>query len=113
MDLKRLRQELTITEEDYRGLTCEQRRAIETNRNMLHSPVVFASDYAFRCTSCEEAAPHLNPYGILKSKDPEVPTVNGIFPVKQGTEPRHFSELNHLKGRYVCDHCRDSYFEES
>jgi len=112
MDKLEIESALRLNLEDFRKLSSEQRASVEINKNMLHSPVVFASDYAFRCASCEEAAPHLNPYGILKSKDPEVPTADGIFPVKQGAEPQYFSELNHVKGRYVCDHCRDSCFEE-
>jgi len=110
MDRLELELTFTIRPWDLIGLDEEQKRLIENNRNMFFSPVDFPTDFAFNCKGCEEAAPHLNPYRILKQPKPEVATVEGIFPVDSLDEkPEFTSHLNYvLKLGYVCDPCKDS-----
>lgn len=114
MDKETLEKELTISPEDWKNITPEQQRAVETNKHPLHSPVVFSSDYFFDCEICKTAAPHLNPYRILKSTDNRVKTEKGIFPMDflRGA-PENSSELNYIPGvGYICDHCNDTIWEQ-
>ncbi len=109
--IKNLEVELTITFEDQKTISKETAQLMQCSPNVF---VTFPSDYAFDCVCCEEVMPSNNPYRILKEDNPKIIMPDKVLPIKSlESEPEFDSKLNYvpLVG-YVCDHCRDSVYEE-
>ncbi len=117
-DNQKLKEFLTITQKDWNEYLKEageeERKCLEANRSSFHDPVTFPTPFAFNCIPCSVISPWLNPYQINKSRNPVVPTTEGIFLIKDSNvKPKYNTKLHHVKGEgYVCGHCLVSIFEE-
>ncbi len=122
INIKKLEKELTITPKDWDSVSKKTKDQLCFG---AHVEIAFSSDYAFDCKCCENAAPHLNPYQILKinkyikgnleclSEILSLVDLKNIFRIKKDKEPEYNSYLNHVEGvGVVCDHCFESVYSD-
>lgn len=124
VSLRQFKKDMVVTPEDLESImTPNFKHMLNVSKNVGYSVI---SNYAFECSSCASMALPYSVYRVVKethgpgafnfraTQIPQIKSSKGIFKLDDlKSEPEYDSHINVVRGKLICDHCKDSVYENA